>query len=53
MVIDVLDTRWYWDPSDWPEPAFLDIFKGCADFGNAGAFVIVFVCYNHAFTELF
>ena len=40
MVIDVLDTRWYWDPSDWPEPAFLDIFKGCADFGNAGAFVI-------------
>ena len=40
MTIDVLDTRWYWDPSDWPEPAFLDIFKGCADFGYAGAFVI-------------
>ena len=40
MVIDVLDTRWYWDPSDWPEPGCLDIFNGCADFANAGAFLI-------------
>ncbi len=40
MAIDVLDTRWYWDSSDWPEPGCLDIFKGCADLANAGAFVI-------------
>ena len=39
MTIDVADTRWYWDPSDWPA-GLLDIYKGAADFANAGALVI-------------
>ena len=40
MTIDVADTRWYWDPSDWPTPALLDIYKGAADLANGGALVI-------------
>ena len=40
MTIDVADSRWYWDPSDWPAPALLDIYKGAADLGNGGALVI-------------
>ena len=39
MTIDVADTRWYWDPSDWPA-GLLNIYKGAADFANAGALVI-------------
>ncbi len=40
MTIDVADTRWYCDPSDWPTPALLNIYKGAADLANAGALVI-------------
>ena len=39
MTIDVADTRWYWDPSDWPA-GLLNIYKGAADFANAGSLVI-------------
>ena len=40
MTIDVADTRWYWDRSDWPLPALHDIVKGAADLANGGALVI-------------
>jgi 2-keto-4-pentenoate hydratase len=40
MTIDVVDTRWYCDPSDWPVPGCLDALKAAADFSNAGAFVV-------------
>ena len=40
MTIDVVDTRWYYDPLDWPEPGCLDFLRGGADLANSGAFVI-------------
>ena len=40
MTIDVADSRWNWDVSDWPFPALLDIYKGAADLANGGALVI-------------
>ena len=40
MTIDVADSRWNWDVSDWPFPALHDIYKGAADLANGGALVI-------------
>jgi 2-keto-4-pentenoate hydratase len=40
MTIDVVDSRWYWEPSDWPDPGCLDFLKGGADLACAGALVI-------------
>ena len=40
MTIDVADSRWYWDVSDWPFPALHDIYKGAADLASGGALVI-------------
>ena len=39
MTIDVADSRWKWDVSDWPFPALLDIYKGAADLSKGGALV--------------